>query len=177
MENNLDFEICNDIFSFGIKPTERVLHLGCGDKQTNLLDNIQKINPAIFYLGVDIDPNVIEKMSEKYKDNPTYAFENTTIQNFLDFNMHGMEGSLEFDHTIITGIFDKPVYKENHHIFISTVVKHCLKYCNSILFTINQNNFKSYSYSVLYVINNLISTFDNIQMKKKSNQYIFCINY
>lgn len=175
MENRLDIELCKDIFSFGIKPTERVLHLGCGDKQTNLLDNIQTINPAIFYLGVDIDPNVIENFKEKYKDFPTYAFENTTIQNFLDFNMRGREGNLEFDNTVITGIFDKPIYKEQQHIFISTVVRHCLQYCNSVIFTINENNFKDYNYSILYVINNLISSFDNFEIKKKKNQYIFCV--
>ena len=70
MENGLDFELCRDILSFGIRPTERVLHLGCGDKQTNLLDNLQTLNPALFYLGIDIDFDVIDKLKEKYSDIP-----------------------------------------------------------------------------------------------------------
>lgn len=177
MENGLDFELCRDILSFGIRPTERVLHLGCGDKQTNLLDNLQTLNPALFYLGIDIDFDVIDKLKEKYSDIPTYSFDNTTIQNFLDFTMHGREGNLEFEHTIITGIFDKPVYKEKQYIFISMVVKRCLQFCNQVIFTVDDYNYRDYNYSVLYVINNLISSFDNVKMIKKFNKYIFCITH
>lgn len=177
MENEIKMKRFRDILSFGIKPKQRILHLGCGDKETNFIENMHNINPNIFYLGVDVDIDIIEGMKQKYADIPTYSFENITLQDFLDYTMYGLEGSLQFEHTIITGIFDKPVYKENQHIFISTVVQRCLQFSDSIIFTIDENNYRDYNYSVLYVINNLISTFDNVQMKKKSNQYIFCITY
>jgi hypothetical protein len=177
MENRLDFELCKDIVSFGIRPTERVLHLGCGDKQTNFLDNLQILNPAVFYLGIDIDFDVIENMRKKYSEFPTYSFDNTTIQNFLDFTMHGREDIPEFENTVITGIFDKPLYKEKQYIFISMVVKRCLQFSNQVIFTVDDYNYRDYNYSVLYVINNLISSFDNVKMIKKLNKYIFCITY
>ena len=177
MENKLDFELCKDILSFGIKPTERILHLGCGDKQTNFLHNIQNINPAIFYLGVDVDIDVINRMKESYKDFPIYSFDDSTIQNFLDFTMSRYEYSLEFEHTIITGIFDKPTYKEKQYIFISTVIRKCLLFSNSIIFTLDEYNYRDYNYNVLYVLNGLISSFNNVQMKKKFNKYIFCVTH
>ena len=76
MENKLDFELCKDILSFGIKPTERILHLGCGDKQTNFLHNIQNINPAIVYVGVDVDMYVDsdEVTSEQYVKSSSLFF-------------------------------------------------------------------------------------------------------
>lgn len=177
MEKELEIEICNDILSFGIEPTQRILHLGCGDKQTNFLDTMQHIHPGFFYLGVDVDVDVINRMEEKYSDIPIYSFNNTTIQNFLDFTMHNREGSLEFEHTLITGIFDKPTYKEKQYIFISTVVRKCLLFSNSIIFTVDDYNYRDYNYNVLYVINGLISSFNNVQMKKKLNKYIFCVTH
>ena len=36
------YEMCKDILSFGIESKEKILHLGCGDKQTNLLFNMDK---------------------------------------------------------------------------------------------------------------------------------------
>jgi hypothetical protein len=173
METDLD--LCKDILAFGIKPTERLLHFGCGDKQTNFLNNVIKLNPQIFYLGVDVNIDTIDSLNEKYKDNPEYAFQHDTMQNFLDYTMFGREGSLEFENILISGIFDKPAYKEKQHIFISTVVKRCLQFTNSVIFTVDDYNYREYNYTVLYVINNLISSFNNIQMKKKFNKYIFCV--
>jgi len=172
METELD--LSKEILSFGIKPTERVLHFGCGDKQTNFLKNIQHIMPGIFYLGVDVNIDLIDKMNETYKDYPIYAFNNTTLQNFLDYDVENYNNPY-FEHILITGIFDKPTYKEKQYIFISMVLKKCLMIADSVIFTVDDYNYRDYNYSVLYVINNLISSFDNVQMKKKFNKYIFCV--
>jgi hypothetical protein len=169
-----DLNLCKDIISFGIRPTERVLHFGCGDKQTNFLKNIQGIMSGIFYLGVDVDIDLIDEMTELYKEFPIYAFNNTTLQNFLDYDIENHNNPY-FENILITGIFDKPTYKEKQYIFISTVVKKCLLFSDKVIFTVDDYNYRDYNYSVLYVINNLISSFDNVQMKKKFNKYIFCV--
>lgn len=173
MENQI--EICKDILSFGIKPTERIIHFGCGDEQTNLLDNMQTLMPNIFYLGVDVNEKIITKYTEKYKHIPYYAFKNNNMQSFIDDMIDNYGNQLQFETTIITGIFDKPLYKEKQYIFISTTIDNCLSFSNSVIFTIDENYYRQYNYNILYVVNNLISTFTNVEMKKKQNKYIFYV--
>ena len=174
MENKLEIEMCKDILSFGIESKEKILHLGCGDKQTNLLFNMDKLINDFYYLGVDVDIDVIDSLEQSFKNNENYTFTNITVQNFLDYIMSKHQ-EIVFSNTIITGIFDKPTYKEKQFIFISMVVKKCLLFSNKVIFSINGNNYNDYTYNILYVLNNLISTFDKVQMIKKSNLYIFCI--
>lgn len=174
MGNELEIEICNDMLSFGIKSNDKILHLGCGDKQTNLLFNMDKLLSDFYYLGVDADIDVIDSMEDTFKHHQNYSFTNITIQNFLDYIMSKHNEEV-FDNTIITGIFDKPIYKEKQFIFISMVARKCLSFSKKVIFSLNGDNYNDYTYNILYVLNNLISSFDSVQMKKKNNNYIFCI--
>jgi hypothetical protein len=170
-----DLELTNYILSFGIKPTERIIHFGCGDKQTNFLSNLQTIIPNIFYLGIDANEELIEDFREKYQDKPYYAFRDVSMQEFIDNVMYNYGDETQFETSIITGIFDKPLYKEKQYIFISTIIDKCLLFSNNVIFTIDEDNYKQYNYNVLYVINNLISTFVNVEIKKRFNKYIFYV--
>jgi hypothetical protein len=172
-----DIDLFNDILSFGVKTKERVLHFGCGDKQINFIDNIHKKDLSIYYLGIDADIDLIDNFEKKYSNEKNYVFENTTIQNFLDYNMSNYDGNFGFENIVITGIFDKPMYKEKQYIFISTVVKRCSLFSNKIIFTVDSGNYKNYEYNILYSINNLITSFENIEMKKRLNKYIFCVTF
>lgn len=173
MENTIN--LFDEILNIGFNNTDRILHLGCGDQEINFLDNISKIKKEIYYLGVDADIDKIDEFYEKYSSVPHYNFENSTLQDFLDYTMFHQYGIQTFDKTIITGIFDKPTYKEKQYIFISTVIRRCLSFSKKVIFTMDENNYEDYKYSILYAINDLISSNEKVDIKKKFNKYIFCI--
>jgi len=157
----------------GLKRGDRIIHFGACDNGLNILPALEKNNKSdIFYLGIDPSEK-IKNLEETYTDRETYAFKNTSMQEFLDDTYH------IFEYTLITGIFDKPIYEEKQYIFISTVIQKCFEFAYNIIFTIDVEKYrKDYNFSILYVINNLINEYDLVNIKKvSSTKYIFSITH
>jgi len=164
------FNIVDEILNIGYNTGDKILHFGACDKNQNFLENIVKNNMKIFYLGIDISDDIVD-LVEKYQEYPTYAFQKTTMQDFIDDKYHA------FHYCLITGIFDKPTYEDKQYIFISTVVHKCLEFSKNVIFTMDAEKYsKNYNFSILYVINNLINSYSKVTIKKIDNsKYIFCI--
>lgn len=167
---NNTFDLVNEIKLLGFNQGDRFLHFGSCDNGLNFLEQIKNNNMGIFYLGVDPSDKISEYV-EKYSEEPTFAFQKRSMQEFIDNEFH------KFEFTLITGIFDKPIFEEKQYIFISTILNECYKFSDKIIFTIDVEKYKKdYNFSILYVINNLINTYDKVNIKKISGtKYIISI--
>lgn len=167
--------LAEEILLMGFNTEDRVLHFGVCDNNLNFIETAEKNNIGLYYLGIDVK-NDVDELSEKYKDIPPYAFRKISMQKFIDDVMIKYEGNIEFETTIITGVFDKPIYKEKQFIFISTIIERCLRFSNKVIFIINDKDYYNYNYNILYVINNLLSSFNGVNFKKlDKNNYVFCV--
>ena len=167
--------LSEEILSMGFNTEDRVLHFGVCDNDLNFIETVEQNNIGLYYLGIDVKDEIYD-LSEKYKDVPPYAFRKTSMQDFIDDVMFKYEGNNTFETTIITGVFDKPTYKEKQFIFISTIIERCLKFSIKVIFIINNIDYVKYNYSILYVINNFLSNYDNVNIKKlDKNNYVFCV--
>ena len=172
-EMNLPMEI----LSFGISTGDRVLHIGCCDKGINLINTLEHLKLETLYLGIDVKDE-IKLLEEKYKDIPTYAFKQKSIQHLIDEELYEYSTGDIFEYTVITGLFDKPVYEERHYEFIASIVERCMLFSDKVIFSINSENYSNYSYSILYVMNILLTANEYVTIKKlKKNNYIFCITH
>ena len=164
-----------ELLKFGIKPQSHIVHFGVCDKQINFPKLLEKYKIGVFYLGIDTSNSILQFV-ENYKEFPNYAFIQTSMQNFLDSELEFFYEEKPFDCALITGIFDKPIYEEKQYIFISMVLDNCLKLSKQVIFTINTSDYGRLGYSLLYVINNVISNFNKVEIKKiQDNTYIFSI--
>jgi hypothetical protein len=177
LRNDEDINLGLEILSFGISRGNRILHVGACDTGLNLIDEMHNLDLETFYLGIDVKDQ-IQELQEEYKDIPTYAFKQKSIQDFIDEEMSQSNTANVFDYTILTGVFNKPVYGEQHYLFISTIIDRCMKFSDKVIFTLDESNFGNFSYSILYVINNTLSAYNSVIIKKlKKNNYIFCITH
>ena len=66
--------------------------------------------------------------------------------------------------------------KEKQFVFISMIIERCLSFSNKVIVIINDENYYNYNYNILYVINNLLSSFNSVNFKKlDKNNYVFCV--
>lgn len=167
--------LAEEILLMDFNTEDRVLHFGVCDNNLNFIETAEQKNIGLYYLGIDVKDNVLE-LSEKYKDTPPYAFRKISMQEFIDEELDEYSGNLLFETTLITGIFDKPIYKEKQYIFISMMIERCLRFSKKVIFIINNIDYVKYNYSILYVINNFLSNYDNVNIKKlDKNNYVFCV--
>lgn len=174
---DVEVDLSNEIIEFGITEHDRLLHIGCCDKQINLIDKLEKIGIETFYLGVDVKDEIIE-LKSKYENTPNYNFIKKPVQDFIDEELSEYTSGDIFEYTILTGLFDKPIYGEKHYLFISTLIERCMFFSDKVIFSINSDNYSKHSYSIIYVMNILMSAYNHVTIKKiKKNNYIFCITH
>lgn len=174
---DVEVDLSNEIIEFGITEHDRLLHIGCCDKQINLIDKLEKIGIETFYLGVDVKDKIIE-LKSKYENTPNYNFIKKPVQDFIDEELSEYTSGDIFEYTILTGLFDKPIYGEKHYLFISTLIERCMFFSDKVIFSINSDNYSKHSYSIIYVMNILMSAYNHVTIKKiKKNNYIFCITH
>lgn len=164
--------ILKEMNLLGLKEHDSILHFGFCDNDLNFLDKIKNTELDVLYLGVDVSDKVEDVIIEN-ETNKNYAFQQRTLQDFLDNEYH------IFQYLLITGIFDKPIYEEKQYIFISSVLEKCFNMSHNIIFTIDIEKYrKDYNFSILYVINNIINIYDKVTIKKINNtKYIFSISH
>ncbi len=174
---DVEVDLSSEIIEFGISQQDRILHVGCCDKQINLIDKLEKMGIEAFYLGVDVKDEIIE-LKSKYENTPNYNFIKKPVQDFIDEELSEYTSGDIFEYTILTGLFDKPIYGEKHYLFISTLIERCMFFSDKVIFSINSDNYSKHSYSIIYVMNILMSAYNHVTIKKiKKNNYIFCITH
>lgn len=174
---DVEVDLSSEIIEFGISQQDRILHVGCCDKQINLIDKLEKMGIEAFYLGVDVKDEIIE-LKSKYENTPNYNFIKKPVQEFIDEELSEYTSGDIFEYTILTGLFDKPTYGEKHYLFISTLIERCMFFSDKVIFSINSDNYSKHSYSIIYVMNILMNAYNHVTIKKiKKNNYIFCITH
>jgi hypothetical protein len=97
---------------------------------------------------------------------------NETMQEYID-NIDGER----YNWTLITGVFDKPIYSERQYQFIDTVIRSCLEFSDNVVFTLNQQATPVYKYSMVYLFQHFNQIKNRITIKKiEDGKYIFCIH-
>lgn len=166
-----------EILRFGITSGDKILHVGVCEKGLNLIQEFEKVGIDIFYLGIDVKDE-IKELGETYKEVDHYSFIQQPVQQFIDEELSDQYGATVFNYTIITGIFNKPIYEDRHYLFISTLVDRCMKFSDRVIFTLDTSKYNQYNYSVLYIINNILNMYDSAMVKKlRKDSYIFCITH
>lgn len=166
-----------EILRFGITSGDKILHVGACENGLNLIQEFEKFGIDMFYLGIDVKDE-IKELGEAYKDVDHYSFIQQPIQQFIDDELSDQYDAKVFSYTIITGIFNKPIYEDRHYLFISTLVDRCMKFSDRVIFTLDTSKYNQYNYSVLYIINNILNMYDSAMVKKlRKDSYIFCITH
>lgn len=174
---NKKIDVSEEVLNLGVTLGDKILHVGACDSNVNLIEGFEKKGVHVFYLGVDVKEE-IKELGEKYKDIDHYSFIQQPIQELIDEELADQYGAKVFNYTILTGIFNKPIYEDRHYLFISTLVDRCMKFSETVIFTLDTTRYNEYNYSVLYVINNILNMYDSVIVKKiKKNNYIFCITH
>lgn len=174
---NRKIDIPLEILKLGVTLGDKILHVGACESNLNLIEGFKKNDIDVFYLGVDVKEE-IKELGEKYKDIEHYSFIQQSVQELIDEELAEQYGAKVFNYTILTGIFNKPIYQDRHYLFISTLIDRCMQFSERVIFTLDSSKYNEYNYSVLYVINNILNTYDSAIVKKiKKNNYIFCITH
>lgn len=170
-------DIPSEILMLGVMTGDKILHVGVCDNGLNLIETFQNNEIDLFYLGVDVKEE-IKELGEKYKNVDHYSFIQQSVQELIDEELEENYGAMVFNYTILTGIFNKPIYEDKHYLFISTLIDRCMAFSERVVFTLDSSKYNEYNYSVLYVMNNLLNMYDSVTIKKLSkNNYIFCITH
>ena len=79
--------------------------------------------------------------------------------------------------TVITGIFDKPIYADKQYVFIDMVIQSCLKFTDNLIFTLDVKNTKEFEYNTGFLVLHLLSKYTKLTVKRLAEEkFIFCIN-
>lgn len=187
--NNQDISFNEEIIKIlnlgKVNTTDTVLHFGAVfDVDSNIeIQQHETYVPTLtellidtfpLYTGVDINPEKIETLSNKFI-NQEFAI--SSMQEFLD-NLNDLGFEVKpYEWTIITGIFDKPIYGDKQYEFIQTTIETCQKFTSKgILFTIEETPTEEFTYSIVYLYTVLSVLYNRVLLSKVSNnQYIFSI--
>ena len=175
-------EKAREIIYCGIGNHESVLHFGACDKDLHFIKTLDQLQLDIEYTAVDSneDINDLLKDYEPLERTHPWFIVNESMQEFIDNITEE-----RYNWTVITGVFDKPLYSERQYQFIDTVIRTCLQFSDGVIFTINENPVylengnptePYFQYSILYLFSQIVGIYPkSITKKIGEGQYIFCI--
>lgn len=170
-ENDRNF--AREIIYCGIGQYESVLHFGACDHNLNFIQNLDEHGLDIQYTAVDVKDEVKTFFNdfEPVERTHTWISHQQSMQEFID----EMEDE-RYTWTLITGVFNKPLYSERQYQFIDTVIKNCLKFSDNVVFTIDENNSSDFKYSMIYLYSHFTNAYNSVTVKKiDAGKYIFHI--
>lgn len=166
--------LAKEIMYCGIGNYDSVLHFGACDKDLFFLETLDEHELDIQYTAVDIKEEV-EKLFTTFEPitrTMPWITVNQPMQEYID----DIEDE-RYTWTLLTGVFDKPIYSERQYQFIDTVIRSCFEFSDNVLFTINQQATPVYKYSIVYLFQHFNQEYDKVTVKKvEQGKYIFCIN-
>ena len=170
---NQKYETSREIIFLGIGNHESVLHFGACEEGLNFIDVLDQFELDIQYTAVDIKDEVKTLFSDFEPQHRTHTWISTqeSMQEFID-NIDNQK----YHWTILTGVFDKPLYSERQYQFIDTVIKSCKEFSHNVVFTLNINKSTHFEYSIIYLVSHFCGQYEKVTVKKIDNDnYIFHI--
>ena len=171
MDDN--YKLLEEVIFCGIGQDESLLHFGACSSGNTILKILDEFELDIEYTAVDVDSKIKTFFTDFSPDERTHPWISLqeTMQNFIDTITEE-----RYNWTLITGIFDKPKYKEKQYQFIDAVLKECLKFSDNVIFTIKVKEFEDFKYNTGFLLLHQFSKFNNVTAKKiKEDTYIFYI--
>jgi hypothetical protein len=168
-----DKNFAKDIIYCGIGQYESVLHFGACDNGLNFIKNLDELGLDIQYTAVDVKDEIQTIFSdfEPLERTHTWISTQESMQEFID-NIDDQK----YNWTIITGVFDKPLYSERQYQFIDTTIKSCLEFSDNVILTIDENSSADFKYSMIYLFSHFTNAYDIVTVKKiDAGKYIFHI--
>ena len=168
-----DKNFAKDIIYCGIGQQESVLHFGACDNGLNFIKNLDELGLDIQYTAVDVKDEIQTIFSdfEPLERTHTWISTQESMQEFID-NIDEQK----YNWTIITGVFDKPLYSERQYQFIDTTIKSCLEFSDNVILTIDENSSADFKYSMIYLFSHFTNAYDIVTVKKiDAGKYIFHI--
>ena len=173
-DENDNTNLSREIIYCGIGNHESVLHFGACDNGLHFIKVLDEFGLDIQYTAVDTSDEIISLLSDYEPMERTHLWMTSqeSMQEFIDNN----EGE-RYEWTLITGVFDKPLYSERQYQFIDTVINSCLKFSDNVIFTISEQATPAYKYSIVYLFQHFNSLCDKVAVKKvEEGKYIFCLS-
>jgi hypothetical protein len=181
----LNQKIRNEIFSreilnCGVKKDDSILHLGSGFRNSSLFDYIFQLKSRslvpdldVKYTAVDVNSskNEIISTANSELEHPLNVLTHTdSAQNYLDNN------TLEYDWTIVSGLFDTIQYEDDQFNFIDKILGESLKYSKEgLIISIDseKQNDKNYIQDILTMIDESTPRYKISRLNEFD--YIICI--
>jgi hypothetical protein len=170
--NEHDNELAKELIYCGIGQHESVLHFGACDSDLFLLETIDEFGLDIQYTAVDTKEEIETLFSDFQPMEKTHQWitVNESMQEYID-NI----GDERYNWTLITGVFDKPLYSERQYQFIDTVIRECLNFSDNVIFTIKEQTTSVFKYSMLYLFQHFNTHSKKFTVKRLTEgKYIFC---
>jgi len=166
--------LAKEIIYCGIGQYESVLHFGACDKDLFLLETLDEYGLDIQYTAVD-DKEEIETLFTRFEP-MARSLPWITVQQSMQEFIDDVEDE-RYSWTILTGVFDKPLYSERQYQFIDTIIRSCMEFSDNVIFTISEHPTPVYKYSMVYLFQHFNQEYDKVTVKKiEEGKYIFCIN-
>ncbi len=166
--------VAEEIIYCGIGMNESVLHFGACDKDLFFLETLDEHGLDIQYTAVDVkeEINTLFTRFQPVERTHTWITVEESMQEFID----NVEDE-RYTWTLLTGIFDKPIYSERQYQFIDTVIRSCSEFSDNVLFTISEQPTPEYKYSIVYLFQHFNQLFNKVTIKKiEEGKYIFCLS-
>jgi len=167
-------DLLDEIIYCGIGNNESVLHFGACYFDNDFMKTLDEFELDIEYTAVDVHDNVKTFFSDyqPYERTHPWVSVQESMQEFID-NITDER----YNWTIISGIFDKPIYTNRQYVFIDEVVKNCLNFTDNLIITIDIKETATFQYNAGFLILHFISKYKKITVKKiTETTFIFCIN-
>jgi hypothetical protein len=173
MTNIDETTIFDEIINCGILDEDSVLNFGAGDESGKFIETYLEytsITEHGAFIAVDADVSKIEMLRDKFVDD-NVLFTETSLQSYIDSE------SGKKDWVVITGIFDKHLYGEFQHDYVTSVIENTMTIANKgVIFTLKPNLSDSFMYSTLYFFVTFTNTYGKVTIKKvNDNNYVYCI--
>lgn len=168
-----EITIFDEIVNCGIMEEDSVVNFGAGCGGGKFLDTLMEYNGSFgenLITAVDPDSKKIKILSKKFKGQ-NLSIEENSIQSFIE------DTEIEYDWSVITGVFDNHIYGENQYDFVSMTVNTAYQKCKKgIVFTIKEILSEEFRYSMIYFFTEFSNSYQRFTVKKfNDGNYIFCI--
>lgn len=172
-EYQLKNHIAREIIYCGIGQYESVLHFGACDTDLFFLETLDEHGLDIQYTAVDTkdDIETLFTRFEPMERTQPWISVNESMQEHID-NIT----TEKYKWTLITGVFDKPIYSERQYQFIDTAIRSCIEFSDNVIFTISEQPTPVFKYSVVYLFQHFTQLYNTVTVKKiYEGKYIFSI--
>ena len=172
--------LTDELIRCGIKENSSIIHFGAGHKNGQFLVDMynsfksNSISPN--YVGVEAEESKVKSTIDLLlKNEVPSVYQNITniaMQDYIVDNNH------QYDHAIITGIFDKSLYGETQFQFIHSIINELFKFVNeSVLFTYNSSDHQEETYNIHYMNGYVQSNYSRYSVVRiNEHEYLYCIN-